>query len=130
VLPSDAKADQACGDSTEERHSVEQAEHERHLVELRLAQDQRRQHAIVDESLRALDDLCRKHSPLLNLLQQRVDVFSARQRSGKDVGCGDGVLDREVDPDSADRRHGMGRIADREEAWPPPARQSVQRDRK
>jgi hypothetical protein len=52
----------------------------------------------------------------------------ARERAGEDVGRGDRVLDREVDADAADRRHGVGGIADRQQARPVPAGQPVELD--
>ena len=57
-------------------------------------------------------------------------TFSPRASgAGEDVGGRDRVLDREVDADPADRRHGVGGIADREQAGPLPAGQPVERDR-
>ena len=50
------------------------------------------------------------------LWSKRIDVLAAGQRAGQDVRRRNRVLDGEVDPDPADRRHGMGGIADREQA--------------
>ena len=47
---------------------------------------------------------------------------ASAQRAGEEVGRGDRVLDREVDADAADRRHGVRGVADAEQARPPPFR--------
>ena len=58
-----------------------------------------------------------------------IDVLlPSRHRPGEDVRRGDRVLDGEVDADPADRRHGMGGVADREQAGPVPGRQPVELD--
>jgi hypothetical protein len=56
VLAADAESDEPRGDSAKERHTFEQAENERHLVELRLANHERRQDAVVDGLLHPLGD--------------------------------------------------------------------------
>jgi len=56
VLAPDAKPDQPRRNATEQRYPVEQAEHEGNLVQLGLAHHQRRQHAVMDDLLCALDD--------------------------------------------------------------------------
>ena len=76
--------------------------------------------------LRALDDAGREQSPILHLVEQWIDILAARQRAGKDVRGRDRILDGEIDADPADRRHGVGGIADREQPGPMPARQPVQ----
>ena len=73
-----------------------------------------------------LDDPRREQPPLLHLVKQRIDILAARQRPGEDVGGRDRVLDREVDADAADRRHGVRGIADREQPGPVPAGQPVE----
>ena len=45
-------------------------------------------------------------------------MLSPRQRRGQRVGCGDRVLNGKIDADPANRRHGMGGIADRQQAGP------------
>ena len=63
-----------------------------------------------------------------DLVEQRIDVVAARQRTGEDIRRRDRILDREIDADPADRRHGVGGIADREQPGPMPAGQPVERD--
>ena len=48
-------------------------------------------------------------------------------RRGEDVGRRDRILDGEVDPDPADRRHRMGGVANRQQARAVPTRQPVER---
>src|SRR3954467_15315132 len=53
----------------------------------------------------------------------------APERVGETVRGRDRILDREVDPDAADRRHRVRGVADAQQAGPPPALQAVDRDR-
>ena len=48
------------------------------------------------------------------------------QRRREDVRAGHGVLDREIDPDAADGRHGVGRIADEQQAGFVPLGQTIE----
>jgi hypothetical protein len=57
----------------------------------------------------------------------RRDVRSAAAR--RECWRGDRVLNREIDADAADRRHGVRRIADAEQARPVPLAQPIDRDR-
>src|SRR5918993_1078363 len=59
-------------------------------------------------------------------MQQRTHVLPARKRAGKDVRRGDGILNREVDADPTNRRHGVCRVADREKACPMPGGEPVE----
>ena len=56
-------------------------------------------------------------------------TFLSQQRQRQDIGGRDGVLNREIDADAADRRHGVGRIADAEQPGPVPLLQTVDLDR-
>src|SRR6185312_5057159 len=49
------------------------------------------------------------------------------QRDGQAIGRRHRVLNGDIDPDSADRRHGVRRIADQEQARPPPLPQKIDR---
>jgi hypothetical protein len=60
VLAADAETHQARGNPAKDRESIQQAQGERNLVQHRLADDERRQHAVVDELLPALDDAGRE----------------------------------------------------------------------
>ena len=51
------------------------------------------------------------------------------ERLPEEVGGGHGVLDREVDPDARDRRHGVGGVADAEHARRSPPPEPVHGDR-
>jgi hypothetical protein len=129
MLAPDPKADQPRGNPAKDGETFKQAQRQRHLVEYRPAHHQRGQHAVVHQLLRALDHSRRKHAPVLDLVQKRIHVFAACERPSKDVRSGHRILDRKVDAHSADRRHAVRRIADGEQAGPPPARQPVERDR-
>ena len=116
------------GNSSQDRESVEQPK-DNGTLSARLAEHQRRQNASCTAFCAAWMTRVGNSRRSWTSSQQRIDVLAARERSGEDVGGRDGVLDREIDADPADRRHRMGRIADRQQAGPPPARQPVERDR-
>ena len=96
MLAPDSQPDQARRNAPQEREPVEQAKHERHLVEHRLADDEGRQDSVMDRLLAALDDFRREHAALLDFVKQRIDVLARRQRTREDVGRGNGVLHRKV----------------------------------
>jgi hypothetical protein len=48
-----------------------------------------------------------------------------QERGGQDVGRGNGILDGEIDPDAADRRHGVGGIADAQQPRSIPPTQAI-----
>ena len=65
----------------------------------------------------------------LDLAQVIDGVVSLPQRFEKNVGCRHGILDREIDADAADRRHGVGGVANAQETRPKPIDQSVHTNR-
>ena len=122
MLAPDAEADQPRRDAPQEWQAIEQPECERHLVDDRLADDQRGQDAVVHGFLHALHDARRKLAPALHLLEQGIHILAASERPRENVRRGDRVLDGEVDADASHRRHGVRRITDREQAGTPPSR--------
>ena len=80
----------------------------------------------MDCFLRRLDNLRREFAPLLDGSEQWIDGVAAGLWFSEDVGRGNGILDRKVDADTADRRHGVGGIADRDQPRPPPALETVE----
>ena len=70
--------------------------------------------AVLDRLLASLNDVRREQTPFLHLTKQWIDVLGPREGAGKDVCSRHCILDRKVDPDSADRRHGVRRISDRD----------------
>jgi hypothetical protein len=56
MLAPDSEAHEPGRNPAKDREPVKQAQGERHLVEHRLADDERRKHPIVDELLAPLDD--------------------------------------------------------------------------
>ena len=84
----------------------------------------------MDGLLRRLNHSGRKHSSLLDLFQQRIDVFAAGKWACEDVGGRDRILDGEIDAHSPDWGHGVRRITDRDQARTPPPFEPVERDGK
>ena len=80
------------------------------------------------------EDLYRLHRPggefpaALNGVKILVGDLASQKTRRQDVGRGDGILNCEVDADAADRGHGVGGIADAQQAGPVPAPQPVDRD--
>ena len=48
-----------------------------------------------------------------------------QKRGGQNVGRSDGILDGEIDPDTANRRHGVGGITDAQQPRPIPPTQAI-----
>ena len=85
-------------------------------------------HAFLSEFLRALDNARRELAAILDAVEKRVDIAALRQRRGKRVRGRHCVLNCKVDPDPADRRHGVGRVADRKQPGTMPGREPVEFD--
>ncbi len=62
-------------------------------------------------------------------MEEWIDRLAAGQWRGEDIGGGDRVLDREVDADATDGRHGVGSVADRQQPGLLPACEAVELDR-
>ena len=69
-----------------------------------------------------------QQASLLHLTEQRIHVLAPREGTGKNVCRRHGILDRKIDADPADRRHGMRSVSDREQAWLVPSHQPVELD--
>ena len=83
---------------------------------------------LLDRDLHRLRQARRQGAAALHGGEMRIGQRAVAQRHGEDVGGGDGVLDREVDADPADRRHRVRAVADAQQARPPPALQPIDRD--
>ena len=66
-----------------------------------------------------------KLAPALDARQQRLGDVSVAKRAGQQVRGGHGILDREVDANSARRRHGMGGVSNAEQSRPMPLPQPI-----
>jgi len=69
---------------------------------------------ILNHELNSLRHFRRPSTALLNLLQVVGSQPSRSQRSCQDIGRRNRILNRQIDPHTADRRHRMGRITDAE----------------
>ena len=74
--------------------------------------------ALLHEELHRLHHLGRPFAPRLHLGKQLAGHAPLAQRLPENIGGGDRVLNGEIDADAADRRHGVGRIADAEQPRP------------
>lgn len=66
----------------------------------------------VRHHLKGLRDACRRFAARLDVSESQLADESSGENRRKDMGCGYGVLDSEIDTDASDRGHGVGRIAD------------------
>ena len=82
----------------------------------------------MDEELEALRHLGWPFPAALYLHQVALAQVSIGQRFRQQVRGGNSVLDRQVDADAADRRHGVGGIANAQQAGPAPLLQAIDLD--
>ena len=119
VFGPEAHADDAAGELLEAGDAGEDAERERSIEGPGIVQD------AVDDLVGAGLQALRAQDGGLALGLNRVEMVAGEGAGAEwiseEVGGGDGVLDREVDADAADGRHGVGGVADAEEAGAVPA---------
>jgi hypothetical protein len=113
VLRPEAQADHARRDPAQPRPGVEQAQREWNPQ--RRARERRRDHVLLREDLQPLGEPGRQLAATLHRAQLVGRRCAAAKRGGQQVRRRDRVLDREVDPDAADRRHRVRGIADAEQ---------------
>ena len=83
---------------------------------------------LVYEHLKSLCQARRKHAAFL-YFREAIDSDDAlAKRFNELVSGSNGVLDREIDPDSTDWRHRVGSIPDAEKPWSIPLLQSIHSD--
>ena len=126
VLGADAHAYEAGQSSTEEGMGREEAEGEGWFDGGGIAKSFVQE--AVDRDLKGLCDAGGELAALLDMAECEVGDDAGGERGGEDACCGYGVLDGEVYSDAADRGHGMGGIADTEEAGTVPAGKAVDLD--
>jgi len=76
MLAPDAKADDARGNSPQDWEAIEEPQNERHFFKHCLADNERRQDAVVDRLLHALDNPRREHATILHLVEKPFDVLT------------------------------------------------------
>ena len=103
MFPAHSKTNETRRNSAKDREPLEQPKNERHFVEHRPTNNEWRQHLVVNQFLRGLNDARWKHSSLLNLLKHGIEIGSRCQGLGKDIRGSDGILDCEIDADTAHR---------------------------
>ena len=82
------------------------------------------------EDLEGLGDAGREFATVLYVSEGEFGDDIGGESRGKDTGGGDGVLNRKVDADASDGRHGVGGVSDAEQAGDVPAFEVVDLDRK
>jgi len=85
-------------------------------------------HPVLDEQLEALRRASRELPTALDRLQSVLTRGSLQQARGQDVGGGNGVLDSQIYPDTADWRHRVSRISNTQQAWPVPNPKAIDSD--
>src|SRR5580658_141879 len=128
MLGPEAHADQPRGNAAQHRPGAQQAKRQRQGRGIGGAAEDPTDHAILDDELHALDDPRRQNAPLLDRAQALDRDRAAAERRRQDIRRRDRVLDGEVDADAADRRHGVGGVADAQQPRPIPAAQAIDRD--
>ena len=93
------------------------------------ALEQGREQPALHEPLEALSQDRRKPAAPRDPGEVALPQAAGAQWLGQQVGRGHRVLDREVDPHPADWRHGVGGVADAQQARPVPPPQPIDLDR-
>ena len=105
------EADEAGGEPPQQRHPSEEPHREgrRHLCG---ACQHPAYHPVLQDHLEPLRRARRKLAATLHGLELPLGNRTLEKPRCENVRRGDGVLNREVDPDATDRRHRMSGVAD------------------
>ena len=82
-------------------------------------------YSCVREHLDLLRDARRELAPALNQGEREIDGLTCTQIRSDNAGSGDGVLNGEIDANASGWRHGVGGIADAQEAWTMPPLEAI-----
>jgi len=126
VLRAETNANQSRGDALQERPAVNKLEKPRRL-DTRTA-EHTLDHVVLNENLHALCGARGEFAPILHRGKVVVICRERLQRLSENVGGGDGILNGQIYADAANRRHRMSRIADAQEAGPPPSFKAIHDD--
>jgi hypothetical protein len=124
MLRADADADDPRRDAPQNRKPVEQP-HDPGRDDRLVGIQQRVDDPALHCELHALNDLHRQGAAALHRSEFAGSQPALAQRYRENIGGGDRVLHRQIDPDPADRRHRVRRVADAQQPGPPPSRQPV-----
>src|SRR5712664_3935625 len=122
-LRAETHSDEPRRDALQERPAVDELENPGRL-DVCAAKDAL-DHVILDCNLHPL---CRAGGELAAPLHAGEFVVIRRSRaqwSGKNIGGGDRILNRQIDAHAANRRHRMGRVADAKQSWAPPTLEAI-----
>ena len=111
MFRAEADSDDPCRDAAQGRNSSKNPQQARRFEWIRTSQHAP-DYSVLHGDLKSLRGARRKLATLLHCAQVLLGDGSLLQARSQNIGGGDGVLDREVDPDAADRRHRMRGIAD------------------
>ena len=123
MFGAEANSDEACAHPARQRGAFQQAQGPRGPSGLRLIQAT--PNLLLDSRLHALREARGKPAAMLYFLEIVAAHCAFAKRLCQYVGRGDSVLDGQIDTDTSDRRHGMGCIADAQQAGPMPLPQTI-----
>jgi hypothetical protein len=126
VFGADSDAYEAGQESAEQWAPGEDAEGEGRIDGCRVAKDAREK--VVDEDLEGLSDAGGEFAAMLDVREGEFGDDPGGQDGCEDAGGSNGVLNGEVDADAADGGHGVGGVADAEEAGEVPAGEAIDLD--
>ena len=124
VFGAEAEADEAGGDAAEEGPAVEETEGPSGSERFGTAEDAG-DDVVLDDELKTLGGVRGKCSAPLDGFEIPCGESSVAKPRGEDVGGGDGILNREIDADTANGRHGVRSVADAEKSGTKPTGQTI-----
>ena len=127
VLGADAHADEPGGDAAQHGEAREEPQGQRRARRQTAAQH-RGDDAALGHHLDPLGDAGGQETPPLDAREVLRRDAAGAERLREQVGGGHGVLHGQVDADAADRRHGVGGVADAQEARAVPPLQAIDGD--
>ena len=111
MFGANTKTDQPGRKARQKRHQPQQS-YDKRSRKFPRALEHPADHPLLDDDLYHLRGAGRKLPTLLHGTQVVLGDGSLLQSRSQNIGRSDGVLDREIDPDAADRRHRMRGIAE------------------
>lgn len=128
VLGAEAQADHTGGNAAEDGEVLQEEEWEGKALEWGFGGQRWADETLVGEDLNGLSHAGREFAAGLDFLEMGIGGGSGGQNGDENICGGDGVLNGEIDADTTDGGHGVGGIADAEEAAARPVAQAIDSD--